>query len=178
MDLYEYWNSFSDECDAFHVYAQKHLADFRTMFEQNKHGLYLKGSALNDEVLNLFYKHNILWTVAKSEDEKQKGLFIKNEVALFIPYTNFTVSETKIKQWFSSLSGKKYIPVVLTSNHIKNEKFMLNLINFVNNDNNFDVELPVNAAFYGYNSKTAGDVSLELLSFIIFSKEPSLLTVS
>ena len=36
MDLYEYWNSFSDECDAFHVYAQKHLADFRTMFEQNQ----------------------------------------------------------------------------------------------------------------------------------------------
>ena len=36
MDLYEYWNSFSDECNAFHVYAQKHLADFRTMLEQNQ----------------------------------------------------------------------------------------------------------------------------------------------
>ena len=138
--------------------------DYRTKFEINKHGIYLKGAALNDDVLNMFYKNNILWTMAKSEDENKKGLFIKNEVALFIPYTNFTVSETKIKQWFSSLSGKKYIPVVLTSNHIKNEKFMLNLISFVNNDNNFDVELPVNAAFYGYNSKTAGDVLLELLS--------------
>ena len=112
----------------------------------------------------MFYKSNILWTMAKSEDDNEKGLFIKNGVALFVPYTNFTSGETKIKQWFSSLSNKKYIPVVLTANHIKNEKFMLNLISFVNSDNNFDVQLPINAAFYGYNSKTIKeDVSLEML---------------
>lgn len=140
--------------------------DYRTRFEINKHGIYLKGAALNDEVLNLFYKSNILWTMAKSEDENKKGLFLKDDVALFVPYTNFTTGETKIKQWFGSLSNKKYIPVVLTANHIKNEKFMLNLISFVNSDNNFDVELPINAAFYGYNSKTIEAVSLETLSNI------------
>lgn len=36
MSLYEYWNAFSDECDAFHAYAQKHLSDFRTIHEQNQ----------------------------------------------------------------------------------------------------------------------------------------------
>ncbi len=137
---------------------------YRTRFEINKHGLYLKGAALDDKVLNLFYKSNILWTMAKSEDDNKKGLFLKDDVALFVPYTNFTTGETKIKQWFSSLSNKKYIPVVLTASHIKNEKFMLNLISFVDKDNTFDVELPINAAFYGYNSKTIEDVSLETLS--------------
>ena len=140
---------------------------YRTMFEQNKHGLYLKGSALNDEVLNLFYKHNILWTVAKSEDEKQKGLFIKNEVALFLPYKNFTVNDTKIKQWFGSVDNTNVIPIILTTEHIKNEKFMLALIKFLNENNDIDVKLPINAAFYCYNYKTIqNNISLKDLSNI------------
>lgn len=36
MNLYEYWNAFSEECDAFHEYAQKHLEDFRAMLEQKQ----------------------------------------------------------------------------------------------------------------------------------------------
>nr|MCR4662948.1 hypothetical protein [Endomicrobiaceae bacterium] len=143
-----------DKTDTCKNVLNNYKRNYRTMFEQNKHGLYLKGSAFNDEVLNLFYKYNILWTTAKSEDENQKGLFIKNEVALFVPYRNFTLTETKIKQWFNSIDNVNVIPVILTADHIKNEKFMLDLINFLNSSDNIDVELPVNAAFYGYNSKT------------------------
>ena len=138
---------------------------YRTMFEKNKYGLYLKGSALNDDVLKLFYKQNILWTIAKFEDENQKGLFIKNEVALFLPYRNFTVNESKIKQWFSSVDNTNFIPIILTADHTKNEKFMLALINFLDKSDNIDVELPINAAFYGYNSKTIkNNISLKTLS--------------
>lgn len=136
---------------------------YRTTFEINKHGLYLKGGAFNNEVLTMFHKYNILWTMIKSEDDNQKGLFIKKGVALFVPYKNFTTNETKIKQWFSSINDTDVIPIILTSTHVKNENFMLALINFVNKSN-FDVELPINACFYGYNSKTIKeDISLKQL---------------
>ncbi|WP_372520725.1 hypothetical protein [Candidatus Ruminimicrobiellum ovillum] len=140
---------------------------YRTAFERNKHGLYLKGAALNDDVLELFYKNNILWTMAKNENENQRGLFIKNGVALFVPYKNFTTSETKIKQWFDNINNVKFVPIILTASHTKNEKFMLALVNFVNKNSGLDVELPINAAFYGYNSKTIkNNILLEKLSSV------------
>ena len=143
-----------DKTDVCKEILSSYKKNYRSTFEINKHGLYLKGSAFTDGILDLFYKNNILWTMAKSENENQKGLFIKNEVALFVPYKNFTTNETKIKQWFDSLSNVKFIPIILTATHTKNEKFMLALINFINKSNDLDVDLPINAAFYGYNSKT------------------------
>jgi len=140
---------------------------YRSTFSKYKHGLYLKGSAFNDEILKILYKYNILWTMAQSEEDSQKGLFIKNGVALFVPYKNFTTSETKIKQWFNSIDNARVIPVILSSWHIKDEQFMLALINFINKNNTLDVELPINAAFYGYNSKTIkNNISLKSLSSI------------
>ena len=140
---------------------------YRNTFSRYKHGLYLKGSAFNDDILKMFYQYNILWTTAQSEEEYQKGLFLKNGVALFVPYKNFTTSETKIKQWFNSADNTNVIPVILTSWHVKNEQFMLALINVINKDNTIDVQLPINAAFYGYNSKTIkNNISLKTLSVI------------
>lgn len=140
---------------------------YRDTFSRYKHGLYLKGSAFNDEILNMFYKNNILWTMAQSEEEYQKGLFLKDGVALFVPYKNFTTSETKIKQWFNSTDNANVVPVILTSWHIKNEQFMLALINFVNKNSSIDVQLPINAAFYGYNSKTIkNNILLKSLSSV------------
>ena len=153
-----------DKTDVCKEFLNNYKKYYRDTFEIRKHGLYLKGSALNDEVLNLFYKNNILWTIAKSEKENQKGLFIMDGVALFVPYNDFTSSETKIRQWFSNLNNTNFIPVILTGPHIKNEKLMLALINFVDKSNDIDCALPINAAFYGYNSKTIkGDLSLETL---------------
>ena len=103
--------------------------------------------------------------MAQTEEDSQKGLFIKNGVALFVPYKNLTTSEAKIKQWFNSIDNVNVIPVILTSWHIKDEQFMLALINFINKNNTIDVELPINAAFYGYNYKTIkNNISLKLLS--------------
>ena len=140
---------------------------YRDTFSRYKHGLYLKGSAFNDEILQMFYQYNILWTMAQTEEDSQKGLFIKNGVALFVPYKNLTTSEAKIKQWFNSIDNVNVIPVILTSWHIKNEQFMLALINFINKSDTIDVDLPINAAFYGYNYKTIkNNISLKILSNI------------
>ncbi len=156
-----------DKTDICKDILSNYKKTYRTTFERNKHGLYLKGSAFNDEVLELFYKNNILWTMAKSNNENQKGLFIKSGVALFVPYKNFTTNEAKIKQWFDSLGNAKFVPIILTATNIKNEKFMSALVNFVNKSNDLDVELPINAAFYGYNSKTIkNNIALEQLSSI------------
>lgn len=140
---------------------------YRNTFSRYKHGLYLKGTAFNDEILQMFYKYNILWTMAETENDVQKGLFIKNGVALFVPYKNLTTSETKIKQWFNSIDGTNVVPVILASWHIKSEPFMLALINFIDKNSTIDVELPINAAFYGYNSKTIKkNISLKALSTV------------
>ncbi|MBR3628172.1 MAG: hypothetical protein IKN42_04940 [Elusimicrobia bacterium] len=140
---------------------------YRNTFSRYKHGLYLKGSAFNDEVLQMFYQYNILWTMAQTEDETQKGLFLKDGVALFVPYKNLTTSDTKIKQWFNSAENANVIPIILSSWHIKDEQFMLALINFINKNNTIDVQLPINAAFYGYNSKTIKkNISLKTLQNI------------
>jgi len=136
---------------------QNYKNTYRKKFEIYKHGLYLKSSSLNNETLDMFYKKNILWTIAKSEDDVQKGLFIKNNVALFVPYKNFTTNETKIKQWFSTLDSQDFIPILLTNWYMKNEKFMLELINFINKNKDINVLLPIDAAYYGYNSKTIKD---------------------
>lgn len=148
----------------FEKILKNYKTNYRNTFSRYKHGIYLKGAAFNDEILKVFYQYNILWTMANTEDENQKGLFIKNDVALFVPYKNLTTNETKIKQWFNSVDNMKVIPVILTSWHIKNEQFMLALINFINKNNTIDVELPINAAFYGYNSKTIkNDIVLKTL---------------
>lgn len=140
---------------------------YRKTFSRYKHGLYLKGSAFNDEILKMFYQYNILWTMAQTEEDSQKGLFLKNGVALFVPYKNLTTSETKIKQWFNSTDNTNVVPIILSSWHIKDEQFMLALINFINKNNTIDVELPINAAFYGYNSKTIKkNISLKILSYV------------
>lgn len=144
---------------------QNYKTIYRDTFSRYKHGLYLKGSAFNDEILKMFYQYNILWTMAQTEEDSQKGLFIKNGVALFVPYKNLTTSAAKIKQWFNSIDNVNVIPVILTSWHIKDEQFMLALINFINKSNTIDVELPINAAFYGYNYKIIkNNISLKLLS--------------
>ncbi len=156
-----------NKIENYEEFLKNYKTVYRNTFSIYKHGLYLKGSAFNDEILQMFYQYNILWTMAKSEDEKQKGLFIKDGVALFVPYKNLTTSETKIKQWFNSLGNTNCIPIILTPWYIKNEQFMLALINFIDKNNNIDVMLPIDAAFYGYNSnKINENISLKELSYV------------
>ena len=136
---------------------QNYNNSYVKLFETYEHGLYLKGASLNNETLDLFYKNGILWTIAKSNNGLQKGLFIKNNVFLFVLYKNFTTNVNKIEQWFSSVKKQTFVPVLLTSSHLTNEKFMLNLINFINKNKNIDVLLPTYAAYYGYDSDTIKD---------------------
>ena len=136
---------------------QNYNNSYIKLFETYEHGLYLKGASLNNETLDLFYKNGILWTIAKSNNGLQKGLFIKNNVFLFVLYKNFTTNVNKIEQWFSSVKKQTFVPVLLTSSHLTNEKFMLNLINFINKNKNIDVFLPTYVAYYGYDSTEIKD---------------------
>ena len=40
MNLYEYWDAFSVECDIFHDYASDHLDDFIMDVEKRKYKKY------------------------------------------------------------------------------------------------------------------------------------------
>ena len=155
-----------DKTDICKDILNNYKNNYRKTFELNKHGLYLKGTVLTEDSLNAFYKSNILWSITDSENGNKKGLFIKNNVALFVPYRDFPTSETKITKWFSSLGKTNVIPIILKSIHIKNEKFMLALIDFLNKNDEFDVELPINTAFYYYNKKPNGNIDFKELQNI------------
>lgn len=151
-----------NKVDDFKRFLQNYKNRYRSLFEIKKQGLYLKGAALNDDILNAFYKYNILWTTAKLQDDK-KGLFVKNGVVLFSVYSDFPFNETKIKDWLSSLDGtQKIVPIFLTNSHVNNEQFMLSVINFFEKNKNIDVELPINAAYYGYNNKEISNKEFKL----------------
>ena len=60
MDLYEYWNSFSDECDAFHVYAKKNtgsrfLTNATHFMCMHRNILLTSEQCLNKISVDLFY---------------------------------------------------------------------------------------------------------------------------
>lgn len=142
------------DCEDF---LQKYNDSCKQLFDFDEYGLYLKGASLDSETLDLFYKEDIIWTIAKSNNDLQKGLFIKNNVALFVLYKNFPSNKNKMGQWFASIKKQTCIPILLTSSYMKNEKLMLELINFIDKSKNMDVLLPVDAAYYGYNSGTIKD---------------------
>lgn len=151
-----------NKVDDFKQFLQNYRDNYKKLFEIKKCGIYLKGAALNDDILNSFYKYNILWTTAKLQEDK-KGFFVKNGVALFSLYFDFPVNETKIKDWFSSIDeNQQILPIFLTNKHLNNEQFMLNIINFFEKNKNIDVELPINAAYYGYNNKNVSDKNCKL----------------
>ena len=135
-------------------FLQNYNDSYDKLFEINDHGLYLKWAALNNETLELFHKEDISWTIADSNIDSQKGLFIQNNVALFVLYKNFTTNKNKIKQWFSSIKNQTFVPILLTGSHIKNEKLMLELIDFINKTKDIEVYLPIDAVDYGHNSNT------------------------
>ncbi len=141
-----------DKTEDFEQFLQNYKDSYRKTFEKNKHGMFLSGSALDDDVLSAFYRYNILWTTAKSDKENTKGVFFKNGVALFVPYYDIPNNDAKMRSFFAALPTG-YTPVILTEAQIKNDWFMLNLINYIENAKNITAVLPVDAAYYLYRTK-------------------------
>lgn len=147
-----------DKTEDFESFLQKYKDDYRSFFEKRKHGMYLKGSALNDDILFMFYRYNILWTTAKAENSGTKGVFFKNGVALFISYYDIPNNNAKMRSFFSALPAG-YTPVILTEAQVKNELFMLSLINYIEESKTTDAVLPVDAAYYLYGKDSERNVN-------------------
>jgi len=114
---------------------------FSFLFEKPARGLFLKNAVINENTLNVFHKNDILWTTAESGDAEHKGVFTKNKVTVFMPYTDFPKNAGEIQKWFSD-KKEKIIPVILTKEHLKNSDLMLYTINFLNKNKTFGSELP------------------------------------
>ncbi|MDD2523907.1 MAG: hypothetical protein PHG84_01235 [Endomicrobiaceae bacterium] len=118
----------------------------RLAFDKKNYGLFLKDAIINEDTLKAFYKNNILWTTAELEDNLQKGIFIKNKLAIFVTYTDFPKDKNQISQWFSQ-KDEEFIPVLLTKDYIKNDDFMLYLITFFNKSKTLETELPLTVSY-------------------------------
>ncbi len=141
-----------NKTEDFEQFLQKYKDTYRSTFEKNKHGIFLKGAALDDNILSEFYRYNILWTTAKAENEKIKGVFFRNGVALFVSYYDIPNNNANMRSFFSSLAVG-YTPIILTEAQIKNEWFMLNLISYIEDTKNIDAVLPIDAAYHLYGTQ-------------------------
>ncbi len=148
-----------DKTEAFNDFLQNYKDSYRSTFEKNKHGMFLSGSVLDDDILSAFYGYNILWTTAKAENEKTKGVFFKNGVALFVSYYDIPNNNAKMRSFFSSLTAE-YTPIILTQAQMKNDWFMLNLINYIETTQNITAVLPTDAAYYLYRTKRNEDFDM------------------
>ena len=150
-----------NKTENFKQFLQNYKDSYRSTFEKNKHGIFLRGSALDDNILNEFYRYNILWTTAKAENENTKGVFFKNGVALFVSYYDIPNNNAKMRTFFASLTTE-YTPIILTEAQVKNEWFMMSLINYIEETKNIDAILPIDAAYYLYGKRR--NVSFDMAS--------------
>lgn len=145
-------NIILNKTEDFDRFLQNYKDKYRNTFEKKKHGMFLRGAALNDDILNSFYKYNILWTTAKGENENTKGVFFKNGVALFVSYYDIPNNNAKMRSFFAALPAG-YTPIILTEAQVKNEWFMLSLISYIEETKNVNAVLPIDAAYYLYRTQ-------------------------
>ena len=115
--------------------------DYNNLFDNGNYGLFLTGGIVNTETLKTFYKHDFIWTTVQAENTNLSGAFYDEGLILFALSKKFPVNEKQISTWLAQ-NKSKYIAVLLTQNHLKNDKLMAYIINLFETSNYTDVMLP------------------------------------
>jgi len=118
-------------------YKQK----YNDLFKGNNYGLFLTGGILNENTLKILYANDFVWTTAKAENTKIAGTFYDEGIILFVLSKKFPLSEKQISTWLSQ-NQRKIMPVLLTEQHLKNDKLMAYIINLFENSKNTGIILP------------------------------------
>lgn len=141
-------------------------SSLKTNFERRKYGMYLKNGIVDDDSLKIFYKKNIYWITTKLQNNLNNKAFIKDNVVVFVPFTDLPQESKNIESWLLNKNGN-IIPIFINKNKLGNEKFMLQLLNIIEKNKNYDVLLPVNASYYiAKNTKEQDNLKFESINNI------------
>lgn len=150
-------NEFSfDRREDINILASNYKQNIRKTFEKRKLGLFLKNGILDDNTLNMFYKQNIYWTTTKLKNNLNKTAFIKNNVVVFVPFTDLPKEAKDIEKWLSNIKYE-IIPIFINKTNTENEKLISALLNSIEKQKIYEVYLPVNLAYYIANNTTKAD---------------------
>lgn len=155
-----------DRSEDMNLLISNYKNSLKSTFEKRKLGLFLKNGIIDDNSLQRFYKKNIYWVTTKLKNSRNEVAFIKNNVVVFVPFTDLPNSSNDIENWILN-KNSIFIPIFISKNKLTNEKFMLQLLSALEKNKNFDVLLPVNAAYYiAKNTEEQNDLKFELTSNI------------
>lgn len=151
-----------DRREDINILTSNYKQNIRKTFEKRKLGLFLRNGILDDNTLDMFYKQNIYWTTTKLKNNLNKTAFIKNNVVVFVPFTDLPKESKDIEKWLSNINAE-FIPIFVNKTNTENEKLISSLLNSIEKQKNYDVYLPVNLAYYiANNTKQADTLKFEL----------------
>jgi len=127
---------------------KRFLSDYSDLaakfLQKEKTGLFFDYYYTVPDTFKYFSKHSIRWFASKFPDETPKGVYIRDGVVVFVPYTDFPKNSKDIESWFMT-KKEKIIPVYLSKEHIRDEKLMSAVIEIFKNSKYTDVVLPFEA---------------------------------
>lgn len=122
-------------------FLSKYNENFSSLFEKEKYGLFLDDFFASTDTFEYFDKYDINWCASKFSEDVTRSIFIHENVVVFVPHTDFPANQKNIENWLLKRK-EKIIPVYLTKNQIKNEQFMIYLIDMFKNSKYTDILLP------------------------------------
>ena len=150
-----------DRSNDINVLTANYKNSLKTSFDKRKFGLFLKDGILDENTLNLFYKQNIYWTTTQLKNNLNKTFFIKNNVVVFVPFTDIPNEKKSIENWLAT-KYDEFVPVFIDKTNSTNEKFMLTFLNIIEKNKNYNVCLPVNAAYLIAKNNKQNKISFEI----------------
>ena len=101
-----------DRSNDINVLTANYKNSLKTSFDKRKFGLFLKDGILDENTLNLFYKQNIYWTTTQLKNNLNKTFFIKNNVVVFVPFTDIPNEKKSIENWLAT-KYDEFVPVFI-----------------------------------------------------------------
>ena len=151
-----------DRSEDLNLLVSNYKNSLKSNFEKRKFGLFLKNGIIDDNTLKKLYKKNIYWVTTKLKNNRNKIAFIKDNVVIFVPFTDLPQENKNIENWLLS-KQEKFVPIFINKNKLSNEKFMIQLLNIIENNKNYDVLLPINAAYFiAKTTEAQNDLNFEL----------------
>ncbi|GAB1402407.1 hypothetical protein MASR1M68_13180 [Elusimicrobiota bacterium] len=111
------------------------------LFARKNPGLFFEDFFASSDTFKYFRKYDINWCASKFQNDTPRGIFICQDVVVFVPHTDFPDNQKNIEKWLLQRK-EQIIPVYLTKKQIKDEQFMLYLVDIFKNSKYTDILLP------------------------------------
>lgn len=132
---------FFDRTKDLENFLKTYNNNINNLFEGKNRGLFFEDFFASSDTFKYFRKYDINWCAFKFQNDVPGGIFICEDVVVFVPHTDFPDNQKNIENWLLQRK-EKIIPVYLTKKQIKDEQFMIYLADIFKNSKYTDILLP------------------------------------